>query len=219
MARNKYPEETVEKILTASRKLFLEKGYDNTTIQDIVDELGGLTKGAIYHHFKSKEDIMNALCDKMLFENNPFTRIKQRRDLNGLQKIREVVRLNFQDAERSKMTVQALPILKNPRILAEMIESNRKVLTPYWLDLIECGIEDGSIHTEYAKEIAELLPLISDIWASPLIYPATEAEMHRKLDFLKMMLDKIELPLIDDELLELMKNYASKIYFSKTNTV
>ena len=41
MARNKYPEITVEKILRAAQKLFLEKGYDNTTIQDIVDELNG----------------------------------------------------------------------------------------------------------------------------------------------------------------------------------
>ena len=48
-ARNKYPEITVEKILDAAQRLFLEKGYENTTIQDIVGELGGLTKGAVYH--------------------------------------------------------------------------------------------------------------------------------------------------------------------------
>ena len=56
-------EETVEKILTAAKRLFLEKGYERTTIQDIVDQLGGLTKGAVYHHFKSKEEIMDALGD------------------------------------------------------------------------------------------------------------------------------------------------------------
>ena len=54
MSRNKYPEMTVEKILDTAQQLFLEKGYDNTTIQDIVDHLGGLSKGAVYHHFKSK---------------------------------------------------------------------------------------------------------------------------------------------------------------------
>ena len=48
MARNKYPEVTEERILEAAQRLFLEKGYDNTTIQDIVDQLGGLTKGAVY---------------------------------------------------------------------------------------------------------------------------------------------------------------------------
>lgn len=215
MARNKYPEVTVEKILTAAQKLFLEKGYDNTTIQDIVDELGGLTKGAIYHHFKSKDEIMNSLCDKMLFDNNPFTKVKQRTDLNGLQKIQEVVRLNFEDSERSQMSVEALPILKNPRILAEMIESCWKVFAPYWLELLEAGIEDGSLHTEYAKEIAELLPLITDIWASPFIYPATEKEVHRKIDFLKMMLERLGLPLIDEELQKQMKERISQLYFSQ----
>ena len=48
MARNKYPEETKKKILEVARELFYIKGYDNTTIQDIVDNLGGLTKGVIY---------------------------------------------------------------------------------------------------------------------------------------------------------------------------
>ena len=67
MARNKYPEVTVEKILEVSQRLFMEKGYDNTTIQDIVNELGGLTKGAIYHHFKSKEEIIDVLGGKTLF--------------------------------------------------------------------------------------------------------------------------------------------------------
>lgn len=57
MARNKHPEQTVQKILDVSLKLFGEKGYEKTTIQDIVDALG-MSKGAIYHHFKSKDDII-----------------------------------------------------------------------------------------------------------------------------------------------------------------
>lgn len=43
--RNKYPEITVEKILNVAQRLFLEKGYDNTTIQDIVDHLDGFIQG------------------------------------------------------------------------------------------------------------------------------------------------------------------------------
>ena len=37
MARNKYPEKTVTLILDTAQKLFLEKGYEHTTIQDIID--------------------------------------------------------------------------------------------------------------------------------------------------------------------------------------
>lgn len=80
MARNKYPEVTVEKILEVAKRLFMEKGYEETTIQDIVEGLGGLTKGAIYHHFKSKEDIMDAVSDQMFFENNPFEAVRNRTD-------------------------------------------------------------------------------------------------------------------------------------------
>ena len=83
MARNKYPEVTVEKILEVSQRLFLTNGYDNTTIQDIVEELGGLTRGAIYHHFKSKEEIMDALVNKMFLEKNPLDIVKKQKNLNG----------------------------------------------------------------------------------------------------------------------------------------
>ena len=100
MSRNKYPEQTVERILDAAQRLFLEKGYEATTIQDIVDELGGLTKGAIYHHFKSMADIMNALGDRMFLESDPFRAVEGRKDLNGLEKMREVVRLHQADAEQ-----------------------------------------------------------------------------------------------------------------------
>ena len=65
MARNKYPEETKKLIVDTAARLFMEKGYDHTSIQDIIDNLGGLTKGAIYHHFKSKEDIVYAVFEKM----------------------------------------------------------------------------------------------------------------------------------------------------------
>ena len=164
MARNKYPEETVERILDAAQRLFLEKGYDQTTIQDIVDQLGGLTKGAVYHHFKSKEEIMDAVGDRMFLQNNPFEAVRRRTDLNGLQKLREAIRINQTDSAASSMTVQSIPITRNPRILAEMIESNRRTLTPYYLELLEEGNRDGSLHTDYPRELAELIPLLTSLW-------------------------------------------------------
>ncbi|MCI8854927.1 MAG: TetR/AcrR family transcriptional regulator [Clostridiaceae bacterium] len=203
MARNKYPEVTIEKILDVSQRLFLEKGYDNTTIQDIVDSLGGLTKGAVYHHFKSKEEIMNAVGERMFFSNNPFDAVRGRTDLNGLEKLREVVRSYNADAARTRMTVQAIPIMQNPRILVELIESNRRILTPYFQELIEEGNRDGSLHTEYAHELAELLPLLSSLWLLPSVFPATPAELKRKFRFIGDMLSQMGVPLIDDAILAL----------------
>lgn len=211
MARNKYPEVTVERILDVSQRLFLEKGYENTTIQDIVDELGGLTKGAIYHHFKSKEEIMDAVGDRMFFENNPFEAVRKRSDLNGLQKLQEAIRLNQSDTARTSMTVQAIPITKNPRVLVGMIDSNRRILTPYFLELIEEGNRDGSLHTEYAKEIAELLPLLTSLWLLPSVFPAAKEEMKRKFCFIGDMLEKMGVPLIDDTVLTLVDEFLAQM--------
>lgn len=211
MARNKHPEVTVEKILDVAQQLFLEKGYDNTTIQDIVDKLGGLTKGAVYHHFKSKEDIICALSDKMFSDCNPFIEVKKREDLNGLQKMREVMRLNQSNTNGAEINLQVLPLLKNPRIFTELIEANRRDLSPRWLELIEEGIADGSIQTEYAKEIAELIPLLGDVWLYPAVYPATESEIFHKFCFLKEMLEKMGVPVIDDEMTDILKKQIQKI--------
>lgn len=213
MARNKYPEVTVEKILKAAQKLFLEKGYDNTTIQDIVDELGGLTKGAIYHHFKSKEDIMDALGDKMFFDHNPFEEIRNRKDLNGLQKMRMAMVMNLSDKDRMEITRQAIPILKNPRILAGTLETNRRVLSPFFQELIEEGNRDGSIHTKYAKELAELLPLL-DIWIMPSVYPANGGEIKRKFELVRDMFDAMGLPLFDEEIINIVMNAVEEGFYA-----
>lgn len=206
MARNKYPEVTVEKILEVSKKLFLEKGYENTTIPDIVKQLGGLTKGAVYHHFKSKEDILNALGDKMFFDNNPFEKVRNRKDLNGLQKLKQVILLHQSDEEQVEITMQVIPLLKNPRILVGMIESNHRILSPLWLELLEEGNRDGSIHTEYAKELSELLPLL-DLWMQPTVFPASAGEMYRKYEFMKTLFEEMGVPLFDDDIMEAIQKY------------
>lgn len=211
MARNKYPEVTVERILDAAQKLFLEKGYDHTTIQDIVDELGDLTKGAVYHHFKSKEEIMDAVGDRMFFTNNPFEAVRNRSDLNGLEKLREAIRINQTDDSRTDLNIQSMPIYKDPRLLMGMIDSNRRILTPYFQELLEEGNRDGSMHTEYTREIAELLPLLTSLWMLPSIFPATKDEMKRKFIFLGDMLDKMGVPLFDEATAELVDNFFEKM--------
>ena len=211
MARNKSPEMTVEKILDVAQRLFLEKGYDHTTIQDIVDHLEGLSKGAVYHHFKSKEEIMDAVGDRMFSENNPFEKVRGRTDLNGLEKLREAIRVNQSDEERTNMTLQSIPLTRNPKLLVEMVESNRRVLTPYYLELLEEGNKDGSLHTEYAREISELLPLLTSLWLLPSVFPATKEEMKHKFHFLGEMLEKMGVPLMDASIYALVEDFFDKM--------
>lgn len=211
MARNKYPEITEERILDAAERLFLEKGYENTTIQDIVEALGDLTKGAVYHHFKSKEEIVDAVGERMFRRRNPFAAVAGRQDLNGLEKFREAIRQNQGDEERMDITVQSMSILKNPRFLVEMIRDNQRVLTPYMQRFIEEGVQDDSMDTEYARELAEVIPLLTGVWMVPDLYPATKEEMMRKFRFIGELLACMGLPLVDDALLEQVGPYFQKI--------
>lgn len=200
MARNKHPEVTVGKILEVSKRLFLEKGYDNTKIQDIADELG-MTKGAIYHHFESKEEIMNKLGETMFIHNNPFETVKKRNDLNGLEKMKLAIKLNQSNEQMVELTNQALPLLENPQILAKMFESNYQNLLPYWLELIQEGQEDGSIKTEQPKELAELF-ILTDLWMIPSLFPGNVDDIKNRYKFVTVMLGKMGLPLYDEEMIE-----------------
>ena len=200
MSRNKYPEITIENILEVSQRLFFEKGYDNTKIQDIADELG-MTKGAIYHHFKSKEEIMDILGDKMFSNNNPFEIVKKRKDLTALEKMRLAIKLNQSDENLIELTNQAMPLLKNPQVLARMLESNYKKLLPYWTELIEEGQKDGSIKTEQPKELAEIL-ILSDLWMIPSLFPGNINDIKNRYKFVTTMLEKMGLPLCDNEMIE-----------------
>ena len=203
------PEQWKKEILEAAQKLFMSKGYEETSISDIMEAVGG-AKGMFYRCFQSKEEVMHTLGNQMFFSNNPFEKVKKRTDLNGLQKIRELLIFNQSDTERNLMNIQAISILKDPHILTAAVEENKRVLTPLWFELLEEGKKDGSIQTDYAKELSELLPLIN-FWLMPSVYPATDEEIRHKYHFIIKVLSVMGLPLIDDEMTAIAEKFLTDI--------
>lgn len=199
MARpvKKTPEQWKQEILNAAKELFLSQGYEATSVSDIMNLAGG-AKGMFYRFFQSKEELMHTLGNQMFFENNPFEAVRKRDDLTGLEKIRTLLTLNQADEKRNIINRQAISILQDPHILSAAIWENRRILTPLWLELLEEGIRDGSVKTEYAKELSELLPLIN-FWMLPSVFPATEKELLHKYQFVMEVLSHMGLPLYDEE--------------------
>jgi AcrR family transcriptional regulator len=173
-------------------------------------DMAGGAKGMFYRWFQSKEEVMHALGSQMFFENNPFEAVKGRNDLNGLEKIRLLLAQNQSDTERNQINMQAIPILKDPRILAAAVGENRRVLTPLWLELLDEGKKDGSIKTEYTKELSELLPLIN-FWLMPSVFPATEEELRHKYRFVTEVLAHMGLPLYDDDTAAFTEKFITDI--------
>ena len=159
----------------------MEKGYEHTSIQEIINNLGGLSKGAIYHHFKSKEDILFAVTDRMTAESNQMLAvIRDRTDLNGKEKLKTIFKASINRPVQDDIFTVAPDFHNNAKLLFSLLHDTIDNAAPnYILPIIRQGISDGSIKTEYTKELSELLPLIN-FWLIPSVYPATVEEIYHK---------------------------------------
>ena len=216
MARNKHPEETVNRIVDVSLRLFLEKGYEYTSIQDIIDNLGGLSKGAIYHHFRSKEDILIAVTDRMTEESNRMLAvIRDTPDLNGKEKLRAIFRESIFRPVQEDMFSTAPNLGNNPRLLYSIFSETMMVAAPDYIQpIIEQGIADGSIQTEYPKELAELIIMAANIWMNPMIFGDSAEGAFRKFMLFRQMMKGFGLDIVDDEMAQRLQELAS-IYLKK----
>jgi len=218
MPRNKYPEETVKKILEVSLKLFIEKGFEQTTVLDIVENLGGLTRGAFYHHFKTKEDVLSAILKEKYNEYNAFEEIADDKSLNGLEKfqtaIKNALKHDLPDKKSSTESVIAVPLLSNPRFLVEHIKSNHKNVETL-SNIIKEGMQDGSIRKDNNKLLAELYLLLTNIWMLPSVFPATKSEFAAKGAFVSQLFELLGCPVVDEELEELYFQVYETVYGSR----
>lgn len=211
MARNKHPEETVNLILDVASRLFMEKGYEHTSIQDIIDHLGGLSKGAIYHHFKSKEDILVAVTDRMTEESNRMlTVIRDRTDLNGKDKLKTIFKESILRPVQNEIFTAAPNLGDNPKLLFSIFsETIREVAPDYILPIIQQGIADGTIVTDYPGQLAELIILVANIWTNPMIFDNTPEESYAKFMIFRQMMQGFGLDIVDDEMLERLRELSA----------
>lgn len=203
MARNKYPEETVNLILETASRLFVEKGYERTSVQDIVNELGGLSKGAIYHHFKSKEEMLVAVTNKMSEESNKMLfEIRNRTDLTGKEKLKKLLSDSVNRPVHDSIFSAAPNFRSSPALVSSILLSSVENTVPeYVLPIIMQGIEDGSIHTDYPEELAELIMLVGNVWLDPMIFDDPPDKICRKCILYDRMLRAFGLDIIDDDII------------------
>lgn len=203
MARNKFPEETVKIILNVSSKLFIEKGYDNTSIQDIINETH-LSKGAIYHHFNSKEDIFLKICDDIGYENSRhLAKIRDRTDLNGKEKLIAIFKESFM-SENQKVTFKLMPnLLENSKFLSISIKQIYEIVAPKFIEpILNEGIKDGSLDVNNPKELSEAIIILSNIWLNPLARPDENINISSRVKVFNSLLKGVGIDLIDDDTLE-----------------
>ena len=152
-------------ILDAAEKLFFEKGYEQTSIQDILDALS-LSKGGFYHYFDSKQSMLKEICERRAmarFEKLTGELYLSRR--SPIDKLNLLLnQVNLFETESAQFAALILKICYQERDVA-IREHTRRIaiekLIPYINDVVGEGIEDGVLHTRYPMEIGKLALMLA----------------------------------------------------------
>lgn len=206
MARNKHPEETVNLILDVAFQLFMEKGYERTSIQDIINQLGGLSKGAIYHHFKSKEDILVAVTERMTEESNRMLlNIRDQKNVSGKEKLQSIFKESLNRPVQDDIFTVAPHLGANPRLLFSMLgETISEVAPNYIRPILEQGMADGTIKVDYPLETAELIMLLANFWMNPMVFDDSVEKVRNKTLLFRQVMKSLGLDIVDEELTDRM---------------
>ena len=206
MARNKYPQRTVEKILEVSLALFNEKGYEKTTIQDIVNALG-MSKGAIYHHFKSKDEIIEALSERCYHNDTQMELLRNASDKTGIEKLRAIIYRQIQNEEKKQIDTISINLWKNPKIFMSGMAENLSVNSQIVERILEEGMADGSIRQQDPLCAAQVLMLLLKYWiCSPIVLKELDA-IPAKVAYFRTLCDSMGIPVIDEPLEQELTSY------------
>jgi AcrR family transcriptional regulator len=198
MKREEQALNTKKRIVVASTKLFLEKGYDHTTIQDIMDATN-LSKGALYHHFKSKQQILECQTN---YEQEAITNylkmMVENRKLTAKQKIENIID-HLSTNEALFQLTRDRWAEKVPFALLNTLRNTLNVLADYITEILYQGNSNKEFNCIYPKEIASTLMLLMDVWLDPIIVDCNYEEVCSKVDFIILFLKKFDAPVVSDE--------------------
>lgn len=117
--REKQKEETVADILRVSEELFHKQGYEKTTIQNIAERCG-LSKGALYHHFRSKEEVLEKICYlQYIFLKETFLPIIGNSELSMMEKMQQIMTI----ARSSQMNTASASFSRNESSKSNIIQN------------------------------------------------------------------------------------------------
>lgn len=100
-------------------------------------------------------------------------------------------------------------MMNNPQLLVLYLRNSVQKESPAMIQpILEEGIADGSIRTEYPRELAEVLMLIGNLWLNPMVYPCDTEQLLNKLKFFQHMLRVFGLDIIEDEMFTQLEKYS-----------
>lgn len=157
----KDPEIRRAEIMDASMLLFMEKGYANTTTQDIVDKVN-ISRGLLYYHFKNKEDILYCLVEryseKLLRDIHVIVNDDDKTAIEKIRAFIDATIISTDNVSAEGTELQKTVDLKENRYMLDKLSHKLiEKLTIYFERIINQGISEKVFSVKYPSETAEFL--------------------------------------------------------------
>lgn len=148
-------------ILDCAQNFFFTQGYEQTSVQMIIDEVG-IAKGTFYHYFRSKEELLDGVIERMLYQTlEVLAPIVEDEQLNSLEKFNQFVNyLGDWKVENMTFFKEVIKVYfqEENAIFREKINQARVHFTVPLLGQIICqGIEEGEFDTDDPELMAEII--------------------------------------------------------------
>lgn len=203
MPRHDPDQKTKQHILETAMRLFAEKGMENVNVEDVVRELG-VTRGAFYHYFKSREELIAGVMYKSFEDNNPYLAVNNQKELNALEKLKFVIKQNMQPRLENdeNMKAQMKKLANNPVVFKNEMLFQVNVMSVYLEKLLREGNADGSMSVDHPKQAAQTISLLVSSWLSPYVFDVTYEEYTEKISFFKQLTKLLGVDLMDEEIVQ-----------------
>ncbi len=150
-------------ILDVAEELFVTRGYDRTSTGDILDRVG-IARGTLYYHFRSKEDILNAMIDRINDSLLARARaIASDTSVPVLDRIVMTIAGLHVDTDIGHEIIDQVHKPQNALMHQKMQKNLIEGIVPVITALVEEGSAQGIFHIEYPAETVEMLTLYSGI--------------------------------------------------------
>ena len=200
-----------EKILNTATQLFIQKGSEKTSMQDIA-QTAGISKGAIYHHFKSKDEIVFAVIRSRqeLMEEEMKQWLKATENLTGREQLQTILKSNLESQTARAIDGIVDEYEQDAGFILTMMRDNLRIGAPLVSDIIKKGMADGSIQTQYPDQTAEVFLLLVNFWMNETVFESDPEKLPERFHFLQFMMTSVGMDIFTDELLQLFsqKNKA-----------
>ena len=193
-----------EKILNTATQLFIQKGSEKTSMQDIA-QTAGISKGAIYHHFKSKDEIVLAVIRSRqeLMEEEMKQWLKATENLTGREQLQTILKSNLESQTARATDGIVGEYEKDAGFILTMMRDNLRIGAPLVSDIIKKGMADGSLRTQYPDQAAEVFLLLVNFWMHGTIFESDPEKLPERFHFLQFMMTSVGMDIFTDELLQL----------------